>query len=114
MRHPGSSTRRYGDYGHMPQNNSSTRGGGNSSSKGAPEVIVHNSDHTQENHERDSHFSQGVNHLRSPPAVDRTSSGSKLSSAANPNRADIPPSRRKASYDPVSLSRNCSLLGAYL
>ena len=108
MRHPGSSSRRYADYAHMPQSNSSARGT-NSSSKGTPDVVIHNSDHGQENHERDSHFSAGVNHLRSPPAVDRTSSGSKLSNAANPNRADIPASRRKASYDPVSLELELTL-----
>lgn len=107
MRHPGSSTRRYAEYGHMPQSNSSGRGG-TTISKGTPDVVIHNSDHGQENHERDMHFPAGVNNMRSPPAVDRTSSGSKLSNAANPNRADIPASRRKGSYDPVSLESELS------
>lgn len=118
MRQPGSSShRRYADYGHMPHTGG-TRGN-HTPSRAPPDVVVDNSerkdhydrsynyDHSYKDHyDRSSKDHHDRNHYV-PPLTTTSSSESpnvKLGTASNPNRSDMPPSKRKGSYDPVSVS----------
>ena len=108
MRQPGSSShRRYADYGHMPHTGSS-RGSHTptSNSRTNPDVVIENIDRTtsRDHHDR-NHYTTAMNSIHHNSMGGGDSSGSpsnKLGTASNPNRAEIPPGRRKGSYDPVS------------
>lgn len=88
MRQP-SSTRRYGEIGQLPTSNAHHAHG----RRGTPEVVIQNGERwEQEEKEQVSH-----NKMRTTSPIN-----SKIGSANNPNRADMPKSTRKTSYDPVS------------
>ena len=83
MRQP-SSTRRYGEMGQMPSNSHSQR-------RGTPEVVIQNGDRWEDEKETAHTSKSGRNPSPVPP---------KMGSAHNPNRAEMPKSSRKTSYDP--------------
>ena len=88
MRQP-SSTRRYAEMGQMPSNSNSQR-------RGTPEVVIQNGDRWEDEKEA-PHSSSSSNKGRNLSPVPP-----KMGSAHNPNRAEMPKSSRKTSYDQVS------------
>ena len=107
MRQPGSSShRRYADYGHMPHSGTSRGSHTPTNNSRTPDVVIENTDRTtsRDHHDR-NHYTTAMNsiHHNSMGVGDNSGSPSnKLGNASNPNRAEIPPTRRKGSYDPVS------------
>ncbi len=88
MRQPGTS-KRYADYGHMPRSHAHPHG----HSHRTPEVVV-NSTGSGRGDEGEEPMGSDQRDMHAVDIMAGT--------AHNPNRADIPHTKRKGSYDPVS------------
>ena len=98
-----SSNRRYGEYGYLPKTSvAATRSGGGGGGAGTPnpEVVVNG----RGNESSDSVGSSGQRGGHSAHGLESNTSSSRLGTASNPNRAEMPDTGRRKSYDPVSES----------
>ena len=96
------SHRRYGDYGQMPHGSSRGNHTPTGNSRGTPDVVVENTEHSSRDHHiRHNHITSASNNIQ-PTHLSMEDSPIGRS-GSNPNRSEIPPGgKRKGSYDPVS------------
>ncbi len=100
MRQPNSQRHsRDREHGYLPKSGgSSARGGGSHSQQDPPELIVTNGRGNDSS--GDSVGSSGHRGRQSPHGLEMETKASRLGQAANPNRAEMPGSGRRTSYDP--------------
>lgn len=90
-----SSNRRYGEYGYLPKTAvGATRSGGGSSGAPNPDIVING---------RGNESSDSVGSSGQRTGLESNTSSSRLGNAANPNRAEMPDTGRRKSYDPVSM-----------
>ena len=102
MRQPNS--QRHREHGYLPKSGGSgARGGGSSggshSQQEPPEIVTNGRGNDSSG---DSVGSSGHRGRQSPHGLELETKASRLGQAANPNRAEMP-STRRTTYDPVSV-----------
>lgn len=99
------SHRRYGDYGQMPHGSSRGNHTPTGNSRGTPDVVVENTEHSSRDHHiRHNHITSASNNIQ-PTHLSMEDSPIGRG-GSNPNRSEIPPGgKRKGSYDPSSTRR---------
>ena len=108
MRQPNSQRDRHREHGYLPKSSGGGGGGGGggSSSRGShsqqepPEIVTNGRGNDSSG---DSVGSSGHRGRQSPHGLEMETKASRLGQAANPNRAEMPTTGRRTSFDPVSV-----------
>ena len=90
-----SSSQRHREHGYLPKTSSGSRGS-SSHSQDPSDVVVNGRGNDS------SGDSVGSRGRRSPHGLEVETKTSRLGQASNPNRAEMPSTSRRPSYDPVS------------
>ena len=105
MRQPGSRHNREREHSHTSKSgsrgtssSSGSGGGGSTSQQEPPDVIVNG----RANDSSDSTGSTGHRGRQSPHGLELENKGAHLGQASNPNRAEMPNTGRRKSYEAVS------------
>lgn len=99
MRQPNS--QRHREHGFLPKSGGSGARGGSHSQQDPPEIVTNGRSNDSSG---DSVGSSGHRGRQSPHGLEMETKASRLGQAANPNRAEMPSTGRRTSYDPVSVS----------
>ena len=102
MRQPGSSRRsqqQQQEYGYLPKSSASGRSSGGSVTPN-PDIVINGRDSSGD--------SVGSGGMKMPHSYDSATTPSRLGAASNPNRAEMPDTGRRKSYDQVSHTCTCT------